>query len=63
MKEYQGSSDVTGKILNDHVYGRKMKSGAKILVSILHLTIRKNTYTQCSGSRDFLEITALLGQI
>lgn len=55
---------MTGKVLTaiDHVYGSKMKSRAQILVPILHLTIRKNTDTQCSGSTDFLEIAALLGQ-
>lgn len=39
-----------------------MKSRTKILVTILHLTIRKNTDTQWCGSTDFLEIVALLGQ-
>lgn len=55
---------MTGKALSsvDRVYSSKMKSRTKILVPILHLIVRKNTDTQCSGSTDFLEIAALLGQ-
>lgn len=55
---------MTGKALNaiGHVYSSKMKSRTKTLLTIFHLSIRKITDTQCSGSTDFLEIAALLGQ-
>lgn len=55
---------MTGKALRaiHHVYSSNIKSRTKILVTALHLTIRKNTDTQSSGSTDFLELASLLGQ-